>query len=119
MANGSDSYLSIDLGVAPPDLFGGTISGTNLKQSSWFGAYNYASYPIVYQFNLGWEYAYDAGNGGGVYLFDYTSGHFWYTQASYFPVIYDFSLNDYLYYYQANSPKRHFYNFGSSQVISE
>jgi len=101
----------------PLDAFSGTVSGNNLKSSPWFGYYLYGSYPLVYEYNLGYEYAFPSG--GGVYLYDYTSGHFWYTQSSYFPFVYDFSLNAFLYYYQANTPHRHFYSYATNSVITE
>ena len=99
------------------DPFGGVPSGGSLYDSSWFGYYSYAPYPLVYEYYLGYEYVYPSGS--GVYLYDYTSSHFWYTQSSYFPFIYDYSLNAFLYYYQANTPKRHFYDYGTTAVISE
>jgi len=103
--------------VAVADVFDGSSAGGTLQSSPWFGYYDNSSYPLVYQYYLGYEYAFDAGN-GGVDLYDYATGHFWYTQASYFPYIYDFSLNTFLYYYQANTPHRHFYDFATSQVIT-
>ena len=99
------------------DAFGGTIAGVNLNYSSWFSYYTTASYPLIYEYYLGYQYVYPAGS--GVNLYDYGSGHFWYTQASYFPFIYDYSLGAFLYYYQANTPHRHFYDFATSQVITE
>jgi len=104
---------------APPlDLFSGVVKPSGYKKSPWFGVYSYNSYPLVYEFNLGYEYAYDAGS-GGVYLYDYSSGHFWYTQATYFPFVYDFSLNTFLYYYNSNTPHRHFYDYGTNAVITQ
>ena len=101
------------------DPFSGTVTATGLSKSPWFGHYSISSYPVVYQYNLGYEYVFPVNGGvGGVYLYDYTSGHFWYTQASYFPYLYDSSLNTFLYYYQANTPHRHFYDFGTGQVIT-
>ena len=107
--------------IATVDLFNGTLVGVNLKKSTWFGYYTYTTYPFIYHYGLGYEYAYDAGN-GGIYLFDYQSGHFFYTQASYWPFVYDFSLNAFLYYYTVNgvNGKRHFYEFGAHPgIISE
>jgi len=104
--------------AAPLDLFSGVVTGTNLKRSPWFGHYTYNAYPLVYEYNLGYEYTFDAG-GGGVYLYDYSSGHFWYTQASYFPFVYDFTLQAFLYYYNVNTPHRHFYDFNTSTIITE
>jgi len=117
----ADTFNNTIRKLVPPvttDLFGGVVTGTNLKHSSWYGHYLYNSYPLVYEYYLGYQYAYDAG-GGNVYLYDYTSGHFWFTGPSDFPYIYDFSLSAYLYYYQGNTPHRHFYNFGTSSLITE
>jgi len=113
----NDSYTTVATGGT--DLFGGVVKPSGYKKSAWFGTYSYTSYPLVYQFNLGYEYAFDAHNGGGVYLYDYTTGHFWYTQPSYFPFVYDFTLNTFLYYYQANTPHRHFFDVNTNQVITE
>jgi len=108
---------TIRAGTPPADLLGGTVTG-NLKVSPWFGYYSYGSYPLVYEYSLGFEYVFDAGN-GGIFLYDYASGHFWYTQSSYFPFVYDFSLNAFLYYYNASTPHRHFYSYGTNTVITE
>ena len=102
------------------DALGGSSVSTNLNRSPWFGYYTTGIYPFIFEYNLGYEYVFPAT--GGVYLYDYTSGHFWYTQGSYYPFVYDFSLNAYLYYYKGNAAgaKRHFYSFGANPgVISE
>jgi hypothetical protein len=106
--------------VSVADLFNGTIVGANLKLSPWYGYYLYGSYPLVYEYNLGYQYVYDAG-GGAVYLYDYRSGHFWYTSPSYFPFLYDYSLGTFLYYYQGNGNPRYFQDYATtpSHVISE
>jgi len=117
----STASSAMTLAVTAPaatDLFGGVSQGGTLKYSSWFGYYDTADYPLVYEYYLGYEYAYDAG-GGGVYLYDYPTGHFFYTQASYFPFVYDFSLNAFLYYYNVNTPHRHFYSYGTNTVITQ
>lgn len=94
-----------------------------------FGCYNLGSFsfPIFYHFNMGFEYFFDANDGqGGGYLYDFTSGTFWYTSPSIFPYLYDFTLNAWLYYYpDTNNPgnytsnPRYFYDFGSSQIITK
>ena len=113
---GGDGFTSVNLGNPPIDAFGGVSAGSNLNYSSWFGYYTIGTYPLVYQYYLGYEYAFPTNS--GVYLYDYPSGHFWYTQSSYFHFVYDFSLNTFLYYYEANTPHRHFYDFGTSAVIT-
>ena len=99
--------------LAVCDPFCGSYAGTNLNVSFWFGYYTTDTYPIIYEYNLGYEYVIPTA--GGVYLYDYISGHFWYTQAGYFPFVYDFSLNCFLYYYHVASPTphRHFYKFSA------
>jgi len=100
-----------------PDALGGTVVGTDLKKSPWLGHYTYSDYPLIYQYNLGYEYIYDAG--AGFYFYDYASGHFWYTQATYYPFVYDFSLATYLYYYNGNGSPRYFFDYATNRVISQ
>jgi len=108
---------TLTLNVAATDLFGGTSAGANLNLSPWFGYYTTSTYPLVYQYNLGYEYVF--AGGAGVYLYDYTTGHFWYTQSNYFPFVYDFTLQAYLYYYSGNGNPRYFLNTATNQVISQ
>jgi hypothetical protein len=91
-----------------------------------FGYYSYlpdANY--IYHFDMGYLYVVDANDGkGGVYFYDFSSSHWWYTGRSYpFPYIYDFSLSAFIYYYPSSAPghytanPRYFYNFGTSGII--
>lgn len=93
-----------------------------------FGYYSYLSDPhYIYHFDLGYEYVSDPSDGKrGAYLYDFASGHWWYTTPSFpFPYVYDFSLNAFLYYYPdtksaghyTTSP-RYFYDFANSQIIT-
>jgi|GEM_PF-3764239 predicted lipoprotein with Yx(FWY)xxD motif len=93
-----------------------------------FGYYSYlADSNYIYHFDAGYMYVIDANDGvGGVYFYDFTSGHWWYTGRQYpFPYVYDFSLGAFLYYYpNANSAghyttnSRYFYNFTASAIIA-
>ncbi|MDB5071024.1 MAG: hypothetical protein JWM87_2135 [Candidatus Eremiobacteraeota bacterium] len=93
-----------------------------------FGYYSYLPDPnYIYHFDLGYEYAIDANDGqGGVYLYDFDSGHWWYTSRSFtFPYVYDFTLNALLYYYPDTAQAgtytknpRWFYDFGTSSIIA-
>ncbi len=95
-----------------------------------FGYYSFLTDPhYIYHFDLGYEYVFDAADGkAGVYLYDFKSQHFFYTSPGFpFPYLYDFSLNAVLYYYpDPNNPGRYntngvryFYNFATSQIITE
>ena len=84
-----------------------------------FGYYYMPDSSEFYHVGLGYEYVYDDGqNDGAIYLYDYTSTHFWYTSPSLYPYIYDYSLNSFLYYFAGSNP-REFYDFATSQYIIE
>jgi len=117
---GNASPLLTDISyTTPSNPLGGSSQGGGLYYSPWFGYFLYGSYPLVYEYNLGYEYVFPTTN--GVYLYDFKSGHFWYTQSNYFPYVYDFTLNSFLYYYtnNANGAARFFYDFGINTLISE
>ena len=95
-----------------------------------FGYYSYLSDPrYVYHFDLGYEYWFEANDGkAGVYLYDFKSGHFFYTSPVFpFPYLYDFSLNAVLYYYpDPTNPQRYntggtryFYNFNNGAIFAQ
>ncbi len=95
-----------------------------------FGYYAYLSTPgFLYHFDLGYEYAIDAqDNQGGVYLYDFASGGWFYTSRTFaFPYLYDFRLNSTVYYYPDpehpgrynTDGVRYFYMFATGQIIAE
>lgn len=119
--------------AAHPAFFAGEVALSNgvyylaLPNGNVFGYYAYLPDPnYAYHFDAGYEYLYDASDGvGGIYLYDFSSEHWWYTGRQYpFPYIYDFSLNAYLYYFpDQNQPghyttnPRYFYNFTTGKII--
>ena len=117
-------------------FFNGQVALSNgvyylsFPSGNYFGYYSYLTDPhYVYHFDLGYEYVFDAADGhAGVYLYDFKSGHFFYTSPSFpFPYLYGFGLNTVLYYYpDPNNPGRYntngvryFYNFATGQIITE
>jgi len=99
--------------ITHPPFFTGEVSLANgvyylqFPDSNLFGYYGYLSGGWIYHFDLGYEYV-DPGNGSEVYLWDDTSQHWWYTNASLFPYLYDFTLNAWLYYYPATNNAGHY-----------
>jgi hypothetical protein len=88
--------------MAFPDqsLFGyyAFTSGTATTPAAW----------IDHQ-DMGYEYVLPADFQGNVYMYDLTSGHWWYTGSSLFPYIYDFQLGAWLYYFpSATNPTQHY-----------
>ena len=119
--------------TAHPAFFAGEAALNNgvyylaLPNGNPFGYYSYLpDSNYIYHFDLGYEYLFDANDGnGGIYLYDFTSSHWWYTGRTYpFPYVYDFTLNALLYIYaDPNDPQhyqrvpRYFYEFGSNQIV--
>jgi hypothetical protein len=91
-------------GVPPAAFFNGQASlGSNVyylefPNGNLFGYYSLQYFPIVYHYELGFEAFVDGGN-GSAYLYDFTSGHWFFTSPTLFPFLYDFTLNSWLYYF--------------------
>ena len=96
-----------------PTVFTGQVSlGSGVyylqfPNGNLFGYYNFPSYPFMYHYDLGFEYLFDGGN-GAVYMYDFSSGHWFYTSSSLFPYLYDFSLSNWLYYFPATNNPGHY-----------
>ena len=56
---------------------------------------------------MGFE-AFIAGPVADVYLYDFTSGHWFYTSNTLFPYLYDFTLNTWLYYFPDSKNPGHY-----------
>jgi hypothetical protein len=101
LANGVSVLINI---AAHPMFFtgeaalGSGIFYLQFPDSNLFGYYTYLSNTIIYHFDMGYESIVDAPP-GAAYLYDFTSGHWWYTSTSLFPYLYDFTLNTFIYYF--------------------
>ena len=56
-----------------------------------FGYYNFPSSSILYHYDMGFE-GFVPGSAADIYLYDFTSNHWWYTSNTLFPYLYDFTL---------------------------
>jgi hypothetical protein len=81
---------------AGEDALSGGVYYLQFPSGNVFGYYTYQTSPVIYSFSLGFEATIDGGN-GSVYLYDFTSLHWWYTNPSLFPYLYDFTLNNWVY----------------------
>jgi hypothetical protein len=119
-------YLNVTGGVVShPSFFSGEVSVGGgvyylaLPDGNVFGYYNYQNYPpFIYSYSLGFEAVIDGGN-GSVYLFDFTSGHWWYTSASLYPYLYDFTLGNWLFYFTNSTTPRYFSDLTTGKIITE
>jgi hypothetical protein len=100
---GANASILIGI-VAPPaaffsgeDALGSGVYYLQFPNGNVFGYYNFQFYPILYHYDLGFEAFVDGGS-GSAYLYDFTSGHWWYTSSSLFPTLYDFTLSTFIFY---------------------
>lgn len=64
-----------------------------------FGYFAFTGPSWIYHFDMGYEYLLDAYDGsGGAYLYDWSTGHWFFTSAAFFPYLYDFTLQAWIYY---------------------
>jgi hypothetical protein len=104
--------MESDFTIAP-EFFTGEVSlGSGVyylqfPNGNLFGYYNLANFPIFYHYDMGFEAFVDGGN-GAAYLYDFTSGHWWYTSSSLFPNLYDFTLGNWLFYLPASGNPGHY-----------
>jgi uncharacterized repeat protein (TIGR01451 family) len=127
-ASASDSTIITASGH--PAFFTGEVALANsvyslqLADGNPFGYYGYLASGWIYHFDLGYVYVF-AGNGPEVYLWDMSSGHWWYTNTSQFPYLYDFTLHAWLYYFpdthnagHYTTNPRYFVNMSTSQIFT-
>jgi uncharacterized repeat protein (TIGR03803 family) len=88
-------YLSFPNGT----LFGyyGFLTGSPITPNAW-----------VYHVDLGYEYLLEGTPPGSIYVWDFSSQHWWYTSASLFPYLYDFTLNSFIYYFPDTKTPGHY-----------
>jgi len=124
--------MTATLTVAAPAFLSNEISlgsGVYYEQfpgQNVFGFFNYASSTILYHYDLGYEAVVQANDAaGGVYLYDFTSGHWFYTNSATFPYLYDFTLKAWLYYFPSttnpdhySSNPRYFGNLTTGKIIT-
>jgi uncharacterized protein (TIGR03437 family) len=74
-----------------------------------FGYFNYPSSTILYHYDMGFEAFTLSGDAqSDIYLYDFTSGHWFFTSPSQFPDLYDFTLGAWIYYFPATNNPGHY-----------
>jgi uncharacterized repeat protein (TIGR01451 family) len=113
-ATGSDPTNITPVTGTVPAFFTGEVSlGSGVyylqfSNGNLFGYYNFPVFPtILYHYDMGFEAFIDGGN-GAAYLYDFTSGHWFYTSASLFPYLYDFTLQTFIYYFPNTTEPGHY-----------
>jgi hypothetical protein len=87
---------------------GGGVEYLQFPNGTVFGYYNFPSSSILFHYDMGFEAFVPGSSGTDIYLYDFTSGHWWYTNAATFPYLYDFSLNSWIYYFPNTTSAGHY-----------
>ena len=107
------AFAVVTLNVAPMAFFSTAVSGgggvlfENLPGSNnLFGYFFYlGSNNVIYHSDLGYESIKAANDGSdGIYMYDFKSGHWWYTNPGSFPFMNDDTLKTWIYYLPAADP---------------
>ena len=122
--------------VRVPNFFDGEASlgggyfFLQFENNNIFGYYDLDFRPYIYHIGLGFEYAtaaiVDGVDTGGIYFYDFASGHTFYTSQTFsFPYLYDFTLQSVLYFYPNpnaagffETNPRVFFDFSTGKNIS-
>jgi hypothetical protein len=124
------NYVQIYQPEAYPSFFTGQVSlGSGVyylqfPDNNPFAYYNFPSNTILYHYDMGFE-GFIAGSASDIYLYEFTSGHWFYTSTTLFPYLYDFTLTSWLYYFPStttaghySSNPRYFSNLTTGKIIT-
>jgi len=89
------------------DSLGSGVYYLQFPNGNLFGYYNYPSTSVLYHYDMGFE-AFIPGSASDIYLYDFSSSHWWYTSSTLFPNLYDFALNTWIYYLPNASSSGHY-----------
>jgi hypothetical protein len=109
---GANTNIVISV-VAPAAFFSGEVSlGSGVyylqfPNGNLFGYYTFVASTIFYHYDMGYE-GFIPGSASDLYLYDFTSGHWWYTSNTLFPYLYDFSLKTWVYYFPNTQSPGHY-----------
>jgi hypothetical protein len=92
---------------AGEDSLGSGVYYLQFPDKNLFGYYNFVASSIFYHYDMGYE-SFAAGSASDIYLFDFTSGHWWYTSNTLFPYVYDFTLKTWIYYFPNTQSPGHY-----------
>jgi hypothetical protein len=105
--------LSNTSAASHPAFFSGEVSlGSGVyylqfPDTNLFGYYNYPASSILFHYDMGFE-AFVPSASGQIYFYDFATGHWWYSNSTLFPYLYDFTLNTFVYYFPDTKNAGHY-----------
>ncbi len=97
-----------------PDLGGGFYF------SDWYGIYNPLFYPWVFHIEHGWQYIFDTGTSGEVYIYDLECDDFWWSNSTLLAgTFYSFNRTAFIFYFAGSTNPRNFVNLETEEFFSK
>ena len=132
-ATGAGQSKSIEvylLGMNPDALFtfpGSTIHQEGFINSDWYGWLTAEDYPYIQHLNHGYQYVFfnygDDPSQDAWYFYDFTTGGWFYTRPSYYPYLFAYARDAWLWYVLGTgngvNEKRWFYDYKLNDWILE
>jgi uncharacterized protein (TIGR03437 family) len=111
----NSNTASLSVGNQPAAFFtgqqnlGSGVYYLQFPNANLFGFYTYTSSTSFYHYDMGFE-AFIPSNDAqsGIYLYDFTSSHWFYTTPSVFPSLYDYTLTAWIYYFPSTTNSGHY-----------
>jgi hypothetical protein len=106
-AGGTFSTTQIPAFFTGAASLGSGVYYLQFPNSDLFGYYTFVASSIFFHYDMGYE-AWIPASAADIYLYDFTSSHWFYTSSSLFPYLYDFTLNSWLYYFPNTTNPGHY-----------
>ena len=106
----------------PPDdediFSGGPDLGGGWHESAWFGFYNTEFDPWIFHAEHGWTFVDASSTPEGMFLFDLSSGGWFFSGEALYPNLFSFGRNSWVFYFAGTSNPRNYVDLGSGEFFN-
>lgn len=100
------------------DIFsGGADAGGGWHESSWFGFYNVNFDPWIFHLEHGWTFVEASSTPDSMFLFDLSSGAWYFTGQALYPNLFSFGRNAWVFYFAGTSNPRNYVDLASGEFF--
>ena len=121
-AGGAVYAFTVQVTPPPPleyeDIFsGGPDLGGGWHESAWFGFYNVNFAPWFFHVEHAWTFVETSSTADSMFLFDLSSGAWFFTGRVLYPNLFSFGRNAWVFYFEGTSAPRQFVDLGSGEFF--
>ena len=121
---GGVSIFRVPVSPPPPppseyeDIFGGDPDqGEGWHESTWFGFYNVNFDPWIFHLQHGWTFLEASSTPDSMFLFDLTTGGWYFTGQRLYPNLFSFGRNAWVFYVVQTSNPRQYVDLGTEEFL--